>query len=167
MRKSPTTPWRLSPHRRPQQGLGVIAALLVLVLLSALAASIVRLNWSQQVGSSQDLLGAKASLAASAGAEWGLYQALRGTWAGCSSASQTLDLRSTMGFWVTVTCSSPATAFVEGSDATGAPRSVRVYKIDAVACNGTASCPDNARATTSTYIERHRQVVASSIDTDS
>lgn len=152
-----------------QRGLGVIAALFVLVMLSAVAASVVRLNWGQQMGSAQDILGAKASLAASAGAEWGLYQALSasGSWNGCTSSSQTLDLTSTMGFLVTVTCTSPATAFVEGGDDSGAARSVRVYKIDAVACNGVTACPDNASATKATYVERRRQVMASDIDTDS
>lgn len=151
--------------RRRQAGLGVIAALVVLMLLTAIASSMVRLNWGQQMGSAQDVLGAKASQAAATGVEWGLFQALRGTWAGasCADVSQTLDLRSTLGFWVTVRCSSKATPYVEGGDATGAARSVRVYKIDAVACNGTTSCPDNTMATSATYIERQRQVTATDI----
>jgi MSHA biogenesis protein MshP len=152
---------------RPQHGIGVIVALLVLVVLSSLAAAMVRLNWGQQMGSAQDTQGAQASLAASAGAEWGLYQVLRGgSWVGCTSSTQTLDLRATTGFWVTVTCNSRGTAFVEGANANGSPRLVRVYRIDAVACNGTATCPDNTRAAMATYIERQRQVTATDINTN-
>jgi MSHA biogenesis protein MshP len=156
-------------HVKPQHGIGVVVALLVLVVLSSLAAAMVRLNWGQQIASAQDYQGSQASLAASAGVDWGLFQVLRtgGSWVGCTSSSQTLDLRSTMGFWVTVTCSSRATAFVESAKADGStPRSVRVYKIDAVACNGTATCPDNARAAMPTYIERQRQVTATDINTN-
>lgn len=153
--------------RSRQHGLGVIAALVVLVMLAAISASVVRLNWGQQVSSAQDIMGANASLAAAAGAEWGLFQALRGTWVGCTSSSQTLDLTATMGFRVTVTCASNATAFVEGAQSDGSTaRSVRVYKIDAVACNSTGTCPDNTAALTQTYVERHRQVMATDISTD-
>src|SRR5690606_31160249 len=153
--------------RGTQRGLGVIAAMFVLVMLSALAAAIVRLNWGQQIGSAQDIMGAKAFQAANAGTEWGLYQALKGSWVGCTNASQTLDLRAAMGFFVTVTCTSNASPFVEGGEA-GTPRTVRLYKIDAVACNGpSGACPNNAAATSQTYVERHRQVTVSDIDTDS
>lgn len=153
-----------------QGGLGVIAALLVLVLLSTLAAAVVRLNWTQQMTSSQDIMGAKGLQAAQAGTEWGLFQALRGTWVGCTNSTQTLDLRSTMGFSVTVTCTSQATAYVEGAscDAAGScsARTLRVYRINAVACTA-ASCPDNTQATSATYVERQRQATVTSIDTDS
>lgn len=161
-------PTRLIRTSRPQQGIGVIAALIVLLMLSAIAASVVRLNWGQQMGSAQDIMGAKASLAAGAGAEWGLYQAINaaGSWNNCTNSTQTLDLTATTGFRVTVTCTSNATAFVEGGDSGGAARSVRVYKIDAVACTGSGNCPDNVAALTSTYVERHRQVMATNISTD-
>lgn len=154
------------PHSR-QHGFGVIAALVVLVMLASIAAAIVRLNWVQQMTSAQDVMSAKATQAAIAGAEWGLYQALRGAWVGCTSSTQTLDLTASMGFYVTVTCTSNATAFVEGGDSGGLARSVRLYKIDAVACNGGGTCPDNAAAATSTYVERYRQVTATDVDTDS
>ncbi len=168
--KQPTRKIRTS---RPQQGIGVIAALIVLLMLAAIAASVVRLNWGQQMSSAQDILGAKASLAAGAGAEWGLYQAINasGSWNNCTNSTQTLDLTATMGFRVTVTCTSNATAFVEGvedpnNDGVVTARSVRVYKIDSVACTGSGNCPDNVAALTSTYVERHRQVMATNISTD-
>ena len=152
-----------------QRGLGVIAAIIVVVMLATLGAAVMRLTFTQQFDSAQDINGARAMQAANAGAEWGMYQAIAsaGTWHGCTSTTQTLDLRASMGFWVTVTCTSRSPAFVEGQQASGAARNVRLYVIDAVACNGTAACPDNTAATSTGYVERKRQAMVTDIDTDS
>ncbi len=139
---------------RHQAGFGAIMAVVILVMLASLAAAVVRLSWSSQTGAASDVNAARARQAAKAGVEWGLYQALRGTWASCTSSTQTLDLRSTTGMWVTVTCTSNATPYVEGGDDTGAARTVRIYTIDATACNGTATCPDNTAAVREGYVER-------------
>ena len=145
--------------RRPQlRGFGVIAAIVVLVVLAALAAAIVRFGSVAQSTSAQAVLAARASQAARAGTEWGLYQAFKGSWTTCSGANQTLDLTTDLGFRVTVSCDS--TSYKEGESAPGTPRSVRVYTIDAVACNAPVACPDNTRATTPGYVERRRQVQA-------
>lgn len=61
---------------RRQTGFGAIAAILILVILAALAAALMRIGTGQQLGSVQDLLSARAWQAAKAGNEWGLYQAL-------------------------------------------------------------------------------------------
>lgn len=155
----PSTPER---HVRTR-GFGAVAALVVLVILSVLGAAIARLGWTQQIGGAQDLNSARAQQAANAGAEWGLYQALKGTWTTCASVSQTIDLRASMGVVVTVTCNSAT--FVEGESGTGDPpiftnRTLRTYLIDAVACNSATSCPDNAMASSVAYVERRRQVQA-------
>lgn len=160
----PSTPVR---HVRTG-GFGAVAALVVLVILSVLGAAIARLGWTQQIGGAQDLNSARAQQAANAGAQWGLYQALKGTWTTCASASQTIDLRASMGVVVTVTCNS--TVYEEGQnqganlDANGnpqyVPRNLRTYLIDAVACNSATSCPDNALASGVAYVERRRQVQA-------
>lgn len=155
----PSTPAR---HARTR-GFGAVAALVVLVILSVLGAAIARLGWTQQIGGAQDLNSARAQQAANAGAEWGLYQALKGSWTTCASASQTIDLRTSMGVVVTVTCNSAT--FVEGENGTGDPptftnRNLRTYLIDAVACNSATSCPDNALASGVAYVERRRQVQA-------
>jgi MSHA biogenesis protein MshP len=143
---------------RASGGFGAIAAIFVLVVLASLAAAIVRIGQSTQTGSAQDILGARAWAAARAGTEWGLYQALKGSWTTCSGASQTLDLSSDSGFRVTVRCNS--IVYNEGEDATGAVQTLRLYTIDAVACNSAIACPDNARAVQPGYIERRRQVQA-------
>jgi len=145
--------------RPTQRGLGAIAAILVLVLLSGLAAAVIRLSNTQQIGSAQEINAARAAQAARAGIEWGLYQAFRGSWASCSGSSQTLDLSGDLGMRVTVSCSS--SQYNEGESAPGVVQTVRVYTLDAVACNSTIACPDASRATGPTYVERRMQVHAS------
>ena len=154
------------PHQaRPQRGVGVVAAMFVLVVLSVLGAAIARLGWTQQISSAQDMDGARAQRAANSGAEWGLYQALRGTWTSCNGATQTLTaMKADLGMIVTVTCNHDS--HVEGQTGSGDPpvftdRTIKVYRIDAVACNAAASCPDATRVGSIGYIERRRQVQAS------
>lgn len=141
----------------PARGLGVIAALVVLVLLSTLAAAVVRLTWTQQTTLAQDIDSARAFQGAYAGTQWGMYQALKGSWTTCAGATQTLDLRSSMGVRVTVSCTSDLYNEGETTAGTGTPVTVRLYTITAVACNGAAAtCPDNASVTRPNYVERMR-----------
>ncbi len=151
-------------RRARQAGLGAIAAIVVLVMLASLAAAVVRMTWTQQISFAQDILGAKAFQAANAGAEWGMYQALKGSWTDTNcTGSSTLDLRSTMGFRVTVSCSTQL--YNEGQDSSASNVNVRLYTINAVACNGTAAtCPDNASAASANYVERSRQSIISKTD---
>lgn len=151
-----------------QQGVGVVAALFVLVVLSVLGAAIARLGWTQQISSAQDMDGARAQRAANSGAEWGLFQALTstGTWRNCNGATQTLtgmQAKTELGMIVTVTCNRDS--YVEGQTGAGDPpvftdRTIRVYRIDAVACNAPTVCPDPTRIGSIGYIERRRQVQA-------
>lgn len=145
--------------RPAQRGMGAVLAIIVLVVMAAFAAAIVRVSAVAQASNAQNLLSARAWQAARAGTEWGLYLAFKGNWSGCSQASQELDLRAATGFHVSVSCDSRS--FNEGETAAGVPRVVHVYTIDAVACNGSSSCPDQLAAIKPNYIERHRQVHAS------
>ncbi|MED5620369.1 MSHA biogenesis protein MshP [Ideonella sp. BN130291] len=142
------------------RGLGAIAAIVVLVVMAAMAAAVVRLGSAEQNGFAQQLNASRASQAAQAGAEWGLYQALRGGWTTCAGTTQTLDLSTDLGMRVTVSCSS--TLYNEGESAStpGTPQQRRLYTIDAVACNAATACPDASRAVTPNYVERRRQVHA-------
>ena len=158
--------FRRTAHARlAQEGVGVVAAMFVLVVLSVLGAAIARLGWTQQITSAQDLDGARAQRAANSGAEWGLYQALRGSWTSCNGATQTLTgMKADLGMIVTVTCNHDS--YVEGQTGSGDPpvfsdRTIKVYRIDAVACNAAAACPDATRVGSVGYIERRRQVQAS------
>lgn len=141
-------------HRKCQRGLGAIAAILILVVLATIAAAVVRLSTSQQGGFAQQVTAARAAQAAQAGAEWGLFQALRN---GSCAASSTLDLSADLGMRVTVGCSSAT--YQEGEQAGGGSQPVIVYTVDAIACNS-STCPDNAKATGAFYVERRRQVQA-------
>lgn len=145
-----------------QRGLGAIAAIIVLVALSAVAAAVVRLSSSQQMDTVQELGAARASQAARAGIEWGLYQAFKGSWTTCTGASQTLDLSTDFGMRVTVSCSSTLYNEGEVDGSPGTAKQVRVFTLDAVACTTTTTCPDASRATGPTYIERRMQIQASS-----
>jgi MSHA biogenesis protein MshP len=143
---------------KPQQGLGAIAAIVVLVILSSIAAGVIKLGWVEQTNFAQDLQGARGSQAAMAGVEWGMFQALKGTWTSCAGASQNIDLISSHGFMVTVTCNS--TLYNEGQASDGTTAStVRLYTIEAVACTTSSgtSCPDATRASGVNYVERKRQ----------
>ena len=136
----------------------MIAAIVVLVILASLAAALIRFGGAAQATGAQAVLSARAWQATRAATDWGLYQALKGAWTTCSAQSQTLDLTTDTGFRVTVSCDSKS--YNEGETAPGAARAVRVYTIDAVACNSTGACPDNTAATTPGYVERRRQVQA-------
>jgi len=141
-----------------QRGLGAITIIVVLVVLAGIAAAIVRLNAAAQTAATQELLAARAAQAARAGLQWGLYQAFKGPWAACNGDSSTVDLGSESGMRVTVSCSS--TLYNEGESAPGTPQTVRVYTLNAVACNSSTSCPDNALVARPGYVERRWQVHA-------
>lgn len=146
----------------PARGLGAVAVIMVLVVLASLSAAVLRLGQQMQGQSVLDLQGAHAQAAARAGMEWGLYQAFKGSWTGCSNTSQTLDQAADGGgLRVTVSCDSRL--YNEGESAPGIPATVRVFTIDAVACSSSSAisaCPDAAAATSSGYVERRLQVQA-------
>ena len=140
-----------------QRGLGAITIIVVLVVLAGLAAAIVRLNVAAQSMAAQDVLAARAAQSARAGLQWGLYQALKGTWTTCSGASSTIDMSSENGMHVTVSCSS--TLYNEGESSPGVAQTVRIYTLDAVACNS-STCPDNTIVARPGYVERRWQIHA-------
>jgi MSHA biogenesis protein MshP len=145
-----------------QHGFGAIAAIVILVILAALAAAIVSLGTTQQMSSAQDVMSAKAWLAARAGNEWGLFRALStatpaDTWKTCSGLSETLDLSAQTGFHVTVFCDS--WLYNEGESAPGTAQTVRIFRVTAIACPA-ASCTGTNDGTSPGYVERTRVVLA-------
>lgn len=144
----------------------MIAAIVILVILALLTSSIVTLNSVQQMTSAQDSLSARAWQAARTGNEWGLFKALRvQPWSNsavpetCDTAtrSATLDLVAQTGFHVTVTCDS--WQYNEGESTPGIVKTVRIYRLRAVACRSPV-CPDNVAASSAEYVERTREVIA-------
>lgn len=140
-----------------QRGFGAIAAIVILVILAALAAAIVSLSTTMQLTAAQDVMSARAWQAARAGNEWGLYQALKGSWTSCAGANQSLDLTVDTGFHVNVDCDS--WEFNEGESVPGTAQTIRIYRVKAVACSA-VTCPAlDASVATASYIERTRVVV--------
>lgn len=141
---------------RPGRGIGSVAMVIVLVAMAALAAAVMRLGVQSATNATQSLLAARAQMAARSGIEWGLYQALKGSWTACAGATQTLDLSADGGMRVTVTCS--MASYREGESAPATPATVRVYTLDAVACNTAAgACPNATDAGRLGYVERKVQ----------
>lgn len=146
-----------------QRGLGAIAAIVVLVILAALSAAIVSIGAGQAIGSAQDVMSARAWQAARAGNEWGLYKAVNSTtpadpWKTCGGLSQTIDLTADTGFRVTVFCDS--WLYNEGETIPGTAKTVRIYRIRAVACP-VATCPATDPSVAGVgYVERTRVVLA-------
>ena len=139
--------------------MGVIAVIVVLVAMASMAAAVLRMGQQASTNTAQDLQASLASAAARSAVEWGLYQAFKGTWASCSSASQTQDHGN--GLRVTVSCDSRL--YNEGESSPGVAQTLRVFTIDAVACSSSSSstaCPDAAAAVRPGYVERRRQVNA-------
>lgn len=151
--KAPITKMSLPRRSCAQRGFGAIVVLVILVLLASLSAALLRLSAAQSMSSAAQSELARGLEAARSGVQWGAHQALKGPWTACASLSQTLDLRATTNFYVTVTCSMQS--YNEGEDAPGVPRVVRLYEISATACNGTSgACPDAADSAKTGYVER-------------
>ena len=141
--------------KRLQTGLGVIAAIMILVILGGLSAAIISLSTGQQLASAQDVLSAQAWQVASAGTEGGLFRALQ---------NNTCDLQNWASadyptFSVTVNCT--FSDYNDGETSPGVARVLRVFRIEATACNGfVGACPDNAAAASVGYVERQRVAIA-------
>lgn len=141
--------------KRIQRGFAFIAAIMLLVVMAILATAMIRLNVTQQTGSTQDFLGSRASQAARGGLEWGIAR-LRTT--PCNEITKTLtDFHADSGFNVTVTCRTSG-PYNEGELADGTPDVKLIHQIDAVACNLGATCPNNAEVANVDYVERRRVV---------
>ncbi len=124
---------------KQQRGLGIIAAIVILVIFAGLSAFIVRLSAGQALGSALDVQGSQAYLAAHAGLEWAKYQTVS---ASCAASTSLTGATAVNGYTVTVTCN-PVTADEAG------PRSI--YLLTATACNDT-TCPQTSPGPL--YVER-------------
>lgn len=155
--------------KRFQQGLGMITAIIILVILASLAAAIATFGSTQQLTSAQDVLSVRAWQAAKAGNEWGLFTALNagnGWTSGlaCTPSatpgipgaqqSRVINLNAELGFSVTVTCS--ATTFNDGQLPGGPPvvaKTLTLYTLVSTASNGSSVASPG-------YVERTRVVIA-------
>jgi MSHA biogenesis protein MshP len=148
MRHSPPSPcWRA---RRKQRGMSLATAVLLLIMLSGVAAYIVSLSGSQQANAGMDAAGQRAYQAARSGTEYGVWNAIVNS---ACPASQTLAAGSMAGtlapYTVTVTC-----AVTNHTEATTA---IASYTLTGTACNR-AACP--AAAPGANYVERQVSMTA-------
>jgi len=153
---------RQGAPRSRHRGIGVIAAIAILVVLAGLAAFIVSVVGLRSQSTALDVLGTRAFQSARTGIEWGMYQIQNPEeTAGARSllctagggVIGTLNSGNGLGgtlsdFTVTVNCQVFNTYSEAGN-------SIWVYKIVAVACNipSGGACPNNATTSVS-YAER-------------
>lgn len=140
-------------RRARESGFAYIAAVVLLVVVAGVCVALVRMTNTLQGTVNGALLGARAGLAARAGIEWGFYQLSKGS---CDAERTLADFSADSGFQVTVRCS--VRPFNEGEDNAGNPIEKRMIQLEAVACNGGASCPsmDAAVVSRPDYVERRR-----------
>ncbi len=142
---------RARPHHPRCRGLGAVAVIVVLVAMAGMAATVLRMGAQAATVQQQDVAAQRATAAARSGLEWGLYRALVDNWASCFNTSQTLNFMSESGVLVTVRCNS--VLYYESETSSGVPTMVRVYTLEATACNGSGSCPDATAAVRQGYVE--------------
>jgi len=140
---------QLKPKAFLQQGIAIVSAVFLLVVLAGLGTFILNISSNQQIGSALDFMGAKSYQAARSGTEWGLYRALKVDSSNCVATTD-IGVIDTMA--VTVTCLQVAPTLTVTEAGMGV-----IYAITATACsipstiNGT-SCPGDVSSPL--YVER-------------
>lgn len=136
-----------------------MAAIFVLVVLSALGAYVLTVSSTQQIGSALDIGGSRALQLARAGMDWGIARAVGAPTnfgaGNCRTGTVTVNLTTgaggdfsgESGFTVTVTCA--GTAYSDGAT------SLYSYDLTATACNTPSggSCPNTTNPGQG-YVER-------------
>lgn len=134
--------------RKLQRGLGIIAAIVILVIMATLGTFIMVLSTTQQVGSALDIDGARAYAAALSGSEWGVAQAVTAN--NCAFGVVSFGPFNTM----TITVSGAVVAAGNGVEAGLGT----ICRIESTACNQPVggACPGNTASPN--YVER--QIIA-------
>ncbi len=131
------------PGGRKERGFALMAALFVLIILTALAAFAVRIGTTQQQSVAFDVLIARAQAAADSGIEFGANQALKHTQ--CLPSQVVVPTAAALnGFTVIVTCSNPSTHQI-GASATP----YHAYDLQSTAQHGAYGSPDYVARTVS------------------
>jgi len=141
-------------YRSRQRGVGLAAAIFLLVVIGGLIAFLVRMSGLQHSTAALDVQGGRAFQSARAGIEWGVYRALRNS---SCAANASFGLAGGLSdFTVTVECTD--TPYTE-VDATVN----HVYSVRATACNRPAAgaCPGTAGPF---YVERQLQAIVDQVN---
>ncbi len=150
-RPHPTRPaLRRMPARLPQQqGVSLVTAIFLLVVLAMLGVAIVSVSGAHQVASALDVQGARAYQAARTGVEWGLFRQLRPTQQTVCFNQTTFAMPAASnlaGFTVTVQCT-----------VTDGPGALKRFQITSTACNQPGpNCPNPGN--NPDYVQRVVQV---------
>lgn len=113
-----------------ESGFVLPTAIFLLVVLATLAAYMVSLSRTSQLGSALDIQGSRAYQAARAGIEWAAWQVLRNPTPSCLAAPFPLALAGTLTtFSVNVSCVQSG-SYTDGAD------TVEVYQITSTATSG-------------------------------
>ncbi|UCH48387.1 MAG: agglutinin biogenesis protein MshP [Betaproteobacteria bacterium] len=135
--------------REGQRGVGLVAAVFLLIVIAGLIAFLLRMSGLQHSTGALDVQGARAFQSARAGIEWGVYRALRDN---SCAASASFGLAGDLSdFTVTVQCVDTPYTEVD-------PTVKHVYSIVATACNRpvAGACPGT---TGPFYVERQLQAL--------
>lgn len=117
---------------RRQQGVSLVSAIFLIVVLAGLAAFAVRIGTLQQQTTSVSLRAAQAFHAARSGVAWAAYRTTAAGW--CGNSNFNLSEGGATGFAVTVTCSQ--TTHTENG------QTIDVYLIDVLAEAGVYGGPE-------------------------
>jgi MSHA biogenesis protein MshP len=92
--------------KRRQQGMSIVVALFVVVVVAMLAAFAVTVGGAQRQTNTTNLEGSRALAAARSGLEWGIYRARVNSWCNTPNVQQVVNLTegALRGFQVTVSC---------------------------------------------------------------
>ena len=123
---------RSAASTRHDRGFALVAALIVLVLLSSIGAAMLRLTAVERAAATGAILGARANWAAQSGVEWASHQASSA--GSCGSGTLVLTEGALAGFQVVVSCTE--TTHREGG------QTVRSLSIRSEARFGTYGTPD-------------------------
>ncbi len=136
---------------RCQSGFALIAAMLLLLVMTLLSVHLGRVSSRLNMTGAYDMQSAQAAQAARAGIEWGTFQSLSG--AACAAATNIGFAGTSLGeFTATVTCIAAAPAVEDGVG-------INVNTITAVACNQPAAgaCPNGGAG--DGYVQREMTTV--------
>ncbi|MDP1901106.1 MAG: agglutinin biogenesis protein MshP [Rubrivivax sp.] len=132
---------------RRQRGFSGVMVIAVLVLLGGLSAYAVGLVTSALGGYASEISFARATRAAQAGLDWGRWRVTAAVAPLCTPTQTLANLPGTLQpYAVTVRCSASG-PYTEGAG------TLRVYRIDAVACNLPAGGPCPSAANSADYVQ--------------
>jgi MSHA biogenesis protein MshP len=134
-----------------QNGVGLVTAIFLLVVIAGLAAALVNIFTSQQASSQLDQQGTRAYQAARAGIEWGLFRQAPNRTACVSAGTFALPATSMLGaFTVTVTCS------ISFGPSNANDPALNRFLIRATACNqpDSGACPNTKSSNNLDYVQR-------------